>query len=1143
MEESSRCLPASTFVLGLASLGFACSGGAVALSETSTMTSTTASSTAATSSTTTDGDSDPTGGNTGEPTGELAAETPFLLQRVISATDGVPLERARVTLCNQGVPLPPAPTPVRFAPASVAGTGEEMPPCRTAFTNADGYVLLEELPVGHATLKVEATGYLSQVDSVVIHGDQRVTGSRRLLPLAATFTFKSNEPAKLAYKGYSVTVPGNTLRDAETHARFVGDVEAEMTLFLPDVHPADSIPAPLVGKALDGTVADIATLGMLNMAFFGKTLDGRRSPLEIDPEAPAHVVFPLPVAANELALNQEIPLWHVGLDGGAGPGGIVWDQEPDGWHVEEDPNKVGARVAVADVRRFSLINIDWPLTDPVCVKFWVKDKYTQQMIAGAKVEVSVPVQGATSIQSNYTKINEPVCLNIQNGNTATYKVFLGQKQIAQGIVGPGDYKNTPALCPQDWKTWCQYKCLGSGKNTPTCAWCMTSQWMNLDDKDCQNIEIQVGAPSECQSGSYQLCPEPANCMGKPGVGVCNEGRRYCVGGEWDKTACSGPLNGWVCAANLPELSEAICGPYESGQFAVDDDCDTILDDGCPNGCQQGTKKQCYGFALNTLGKDKKGVGECKSGTANCVWDQNLKQGTWPEDDPMTPDVDEACPDQVGPKPENCFNGLDDNCDGLTDCMGTPIYMYGAGDNAIDHSASAVDIYPQTSEMVFAVDLYNPNMQTVFYGASPPCVVQMDPDPSKQGILVAKLDFKSGDPNCQSRGYIRTNGTFLQTRDMAAFGPPQLYSYLLAAGDGMILASGDCPQVDLKSGGLLMEKLDGQQKCKDRKGLLVGSGARDAYDMAVNGDHIWIAATSSKVVTSGCAVTNTDAKEKDGVIARFNPAIGCTYALSVTGGSGERRFRSIDSITHEGIEYVAVFGSFSGTINVNNQVIAADGSTTPIVLVYEHTNGTLVYKHHRVFPQTMANTNATGTHVVFVVTPGGPQIVLLGEFNSGEIDLNYPLNLPPAKVTSNSAGDLFIANYGLDLQYKAHIVPVGDQTEQAHFLLPGKDSVVVGGDFQSSELDIKGFKVLNSQPNEYDSFAVRIRLSDLQPMWIRSFGGAGLQQSRDGAVNAEGLLAIAGTVSGKVSVKIGDNDPPQVHEPGKGRDSLLLVHSP
>ncbi|MFZ6182415.1 carboxypeptidase-like regulatory domain-containing protein [Nannocystis pusilla] len=1153
MEGLSRCLPTSTFLLGFAALGLGCSDGATALSGSgpSTTTSTTSGSSMAPTSST----SDPPDVTTGEPAPESAAKTPFLLQKVSSATDGVPLARARVTLCPQGVPLTPVPVPVPIlsTPASVGVPAEEeTPPCRTVFTNADGYFLLEELPVGHATLKVEATGYLPQVDSVTIYGDQRVTGTRKLLPRAATFTFKSNEPAVLAHKGYSVTVPGNTLRDAETHARFVGDVEAEMTMFLPEVHPADSIPAPLVGKELDGRVVDIATLGMLDMTFYGKTLDGRRNLLEIDPEAPARVVFPLPVAANELAFSQVIPLWHVVLDGGTGPGGIVWDQEPEGWRVEEDPNKPGARVAVADVRRFSLINIDWPLTEPVCVKFRVKDKYTQQMIIGAKVTAEVAWQGGTSTQSTYTKINEPVCLNIQKGSTAKYKVSFGNKQVAQGILGPDDFKDTPALCPNDWQKWCQNKCFGSGDTpTPTCAWCMTAQWMDLDDESCQEIEIQVGAPSECQVGSYQLCPEPDNCLGMPGVGVCNEGRRYCVGGEWDQDACSGPSNGWVCAANDPALDEALCGPYENGQLSVDDDCDTLLDDGCPNGCQEGAKKKCYGFALQTLGEDKQGVGECKSGTASCVWDQNLNQGTWPEDDPNTPTVDEACPDQVGPKPENCFNGLDDNCDTFSDCMGTPVYKYGAGDISNNHSASAVDIYPQSSQLVFAVDLYNSNINTVHYGnmdSTPPCFVQADPAPSKQGILVVNLDFNGTGASCQSRGFIRTDGTSLQTRDIAAsIGPPQLpnlYSYLLAVGNGKVYESSQkCKVTDLMGAGLLMERMNGQQICTERKGVLVGSGEREAYDMAVSGEHIWIAAMSNRKVNSDCAVTNMPATTKDGVIARFDPGSGCTYALSVTGGSGERRLRSIASITHDNVEYVAVFGSFFGTIAVDNEMIAADGDSTPIIIVYEYKGGKLVYKHHRVIPQTMASTSAAGTHVTFVATSGEPQIVLMGEFSDGEINLNYPLNVPPAKVTANSAGDLFIASYGLDLQYKAHLVPVGDLTELPRFLLPGEETVVVGGDFQNSELDIKGFKAVNSKAGGYDSFATRLRLATLQPVWIRSFGGDGLDQARDGAVNTEGILAIAGTVSGIVSVKIGDKDPPQDHEAGTGRDSFLIVNSP
>jgi hypothetical protein len=80
---------------------------------------------------------------------------------------------------------------------------------------------------------------------------------------------------------------------------------------------------------------------------------------------------------------------------------------------------------------------------------------------------------------------------------------------------------------------------------------------------------------------------------------------------------------------------------------IDDDGDGQTDEDC--GCESGSERACY------LGSpDVRGVGACAEGRQAC--DDSLEFPEWGE-----------CVGAVAPVPEDCFNGLDDDCDGLADC--------------------------------------------------------------------------------------------------------------------------------------------------------------------------------------------------------------------------------------------------------------------------------------------------------------------------------------------------------------------------------------------------------------------------------------------------------------------------------------------
>ncbi|MEM4245109.1 MAG: MopE-related protein [Candidatus Nanoarchaeia archaeon] len=190
----------------------------------------------------------------------------------------------------------------------------------------------------------------------------------------------------------------------------------------------------------------------------------------------------------------------------------------------------------------------------------------------------------------------------------------------------------------------------------------TCDGLNLDGKTCSTFDSFVGGTLTCDNCQFNTsrcttqctsawsCTAWTNCskmtdnQSRSCIDTNNCGSPYteerpcvytCIDADGDGyCACLGPSLSCDCddsnAAVHPDVDE-ICN-------GRDDNCDATIDEGCP--CITGDNRTC---GVN--------VGLCREGVQRCV---NALWGIC------------GGPGYIGPRPEVCDNGLDENCNGYPD---------------------------------------------------------------------------------------------------------------------------------------------------------------------------------------------------------------------------------------------------------------------------------------------------------------------------------------------------------------------------------------------------------------------------------------------------------------------------------------------
>lgn len=634
----------------------------------------------------------------------------------------------------------------------------------------------------------------------------------------------------------------------------------------------------------------------------------------------------------------------------------------------------------------------------------------------------------------------------------------------------------------------------------------------------------------CRAGTLKTCY--GGPIGTVGVGLCRYGLSICAedGSTW--SACSGDVT--------PELETCLT--------RGDDDCDgQTNEDGRDCACVPGTKRDCYSGPPDT-----EGVSTCHGGEQTC---NSLGTGFGP------------CDGEVTPLAETCANDSDDDCDGQineegADCVCVPgsfVACYsgpiGTADVGICHSGLQVcddlgtaytactgEVTPATESCSAPQDencdgavnencvctpgstayCYSGPLETLGVG---PCAVGVQVcDVSGTGYGACGGEVLPTQESCNTNidddcdGLVNEDGIACVCSPNAS---EACYSGASAqVGVGVCHAGvRTCDTAGLAFGDCIGEVLPSTESCltgtdDDCDGLVNEDGAGC---LCVPGSTIACYAGAEAMWGVGQCIGGIQAC--DGAGTGYGPCVGAVgpsieqcdtladencdgspscngsplYAVSFGDPSTQIPFGT--AIDSWGNAYVT--GYFQGTVTFGANTLTSAGYADMFLLKLSPVGETLWARRFG---------GQSGDLGYSVAVDSQDNVVLTGytlgsvDFGGGELASAGASDIVVAKLTSEGAF-VWAKRFGDNQEEVAYDVAID-----------ASDNVFLTGYvFGSLDFGLGKVKGLGAK----NVFVAKLD-ADGEPMWARLYGGGADQSGRSIAVDAEGNVALTGSMKGKMS---------------------------
>jgi hypothetical protein len=556
----------------------------------------------------------------------------------------------------------------------------------------------------------------------------------------------------------------------------------------------------------------------------------------------------------------------------------------------------------------------------------------------------------------------------------------------------------------------------------------------------------------CASGSQRACYDGA--AGSEGVGVCHAGRQTCVDGQW--SACTGQRQ--------PQAED--CATPE------DDDCDgeTLdLEDGCV--CTPGETGACYTGPLGTVG-----FGICQSGTGTCA--ANGKGFA-------------NCDGQVLPSIELCdTTNVDENCDGVDDCSGAPVWSSRFGGQGAQLAAG---LTADASGFVTVIGTFE---NTVSFGP------RERQSKGAEDVFLVKID-----PDGEyywSRAYGDTG----VDRGLAITADPAQNLFLTGSCSGAAdLGSGPPAKPTADDAFVVKLGFYGEYVWNRRagdSGVQVGTAlsftsAPGKLDPADPEGYVIVAGYFDGELDFGCGAMKADGV--DVFVSKLGAKAGDCGWSKAFGGPGDQKAAGVAA---DASGNVVVVGSFDKAAQVDAAALAGDGAGDLFVAKLD-VDGTVQWA--KGFGDVAGGMTPQVAKSVAMDSQGN--VLLAGEI-AGTVDWG---NGPVAGSGDVDAFVLKLAPTGEHV-WSARFGEAGSEGAES-VSVDAADNVLVTGYFQGT-VDFGKGPLTATAGGAHDVFALK-RSAAGQPLWSRRYGDEAEQSGQGIAAGPTGSVFLTGVTAGKIDL--------------------------